>query len=314
VHTEPQYSPAYLQCWRSGELAKRVQQGLAALQNCDLCPRACHADRLANANGVCQTGRQARVESFFAHHGEEDCLRGRRGSGTLFFGSCNLRCIFCQNFELSWGAEGHEYRAEQIAAMMLRLQREGCHNINFVTPSHVIPQVLEALLLAVEDGLRLPLVYNSSGYDRVDSLQLLDGIVDIYMPDFKFWRAEVAQCYAAAPDYPEVARRAIAEMHRQVGLLVFDEDGIARRGVLLRHLVMPEGLADTASIMRWAAENLGTGTYVNVMAQYRPAGRVGPRQYCELNRRLSENEYREALEATCRAGIRRIDGRSGGDW
>jgi putative pyruvate formate lyase activating enzyme len=303
-------APAYLRCWRSGELAERVRQALDRLRDCDLCPRACHANRLEGASGFCETGRWARVESFFAHTGEEDCIRGRRGSGTIFFGSCNLRCVFCQNFELSWRPEGRECRPEEITAMMLRLQQEGCHNINFVTPSHVIPQILETLLPAIEGGLRIPLVYNSSGYDRMDSLRLLDGVVDIYMPDFKFWRPEVAQRCAAAPDYPEVARQALAEMHRQTGSLVFDAQGVARRGVLLRHLVMPEGLADTAEIMRWVAENLSPETYVNVMAQYRPAGQVSARQFGELNRCLVGKEYRDAVEAARRAGIRRIDGRS----
>jgi putative pyruvate formate lyase activating enzyme len=249
----------------------------------------------------------ARVDSFFPHQGEENCLRGRYGSGTIFFASCNLHCVFCQNFELSRKAEGHERSAEEIAGMMLRLQQDGCHNINFVTPSHVIPQILEALLLAVESGLRLPLVYNSSGYDRVDSLRLLEGIVDIYMPDFKFWRPEVAQRYAAAADYPEIARLAIGEMHRQVGALVLDSHGVACRGVLLRHLVMPDGLADTTQLMSWVEEHLGRQTYVNVMAQYRPAGQVSSQQFRELNRCLTEQEYRDALDATRRAGIRRIE-------
>jgi putative pyruvate formate lyase activating enzyme len=309
MNTENQNPPAYLQCWRSGELAGRVEKAVAALQDCVLCPRDCHTNRFTSIEGVCQTGRLARVANFFPHHGEEECLRGTRGSGTIFFGSCNLRCIFCQNAEHSWGLQGHEYPAQEIAAMMLRLQAEGCHNINFVTPSQVIPQVLEAVLLAVEQGLRLPLVYNTSGYDRVEALRLLDGVIDIYMPDFKYWRLEIAHRYSAAPDYPEVARQAITEMHRQVGPLVLDQNGIARRGLLLRHLVMPEGLPDTEQIMRWVVQTLGPETYVNLMAQYHPAGRVGPERYCELNRSLTETEYSKALQATYRAGIRRIDGR-----
>ena len=230
------------------------------LADCALCPRACHADRVRGAGTVCRTGRHAVVSSAFAHFGEEDCLRGTRGSGTIFFGWCNLRCGFCQNWELSAEGEGREVTADELAELMLQLQQRGCHNINFVSPSHVVAQILEALALSAERGLRLPLVYNSGAYDTLEALALLDGIIDIYMPDFKFWDAEHAKCYSKAPDYPEVARLAISEMHRQVGTLILDERGIAQRGVLLRHLVMPGGVAGTRAIMEWIAREVSPET------------------------------------------------------
>ncbi|MFQ5695625.1 MAG: radical SAM protein, partial [Terriglobia bacterium] len=237
------FEPAYVKLQRSGELRRRVERALALLRDCTLCPRNCHVDRLADKFAVCKTGRYAAVGSHFAHFGEEDCLRGWRGSGTIFFAWCNLRCVFCQNYDLSWEGAGRGTKPEELAQMMLRLQEQGCHNINFVTPEHVVPQILEALPLAIEAGLRLPLVYNTSAYDSLDSIELLDGVVDIYMPDFKFWDAERARHYAKARDYPEAARRAIQAMPRQVGDLVLDQNGLALRGVLLRHLVMPGGIA-----------------------------------------------------------------------
>ncbi|HVP51350.1 MAG TPA: radical SAM protein, partial [Terriglobales bacterium] len=243
VQTRAGVRPSYLNLWESGELARRVERGLSKLGDCALCPRDCHVNRLADKFAVCRSGRYARVSSHFAHFGEEDCLRGTRGSGTIFFSGCNLRCVFCQNFEVSWLVEGEITPPRRLAAMMLELQERGCHNINFVTPEHVVPQILEALLIAVEGGLRLPLVYNTGAYDSLDSLELMDGLVDIYMPDFKFWDPEMARRYLRAPDYPETARRAIKEMHRQVGPLTVDENGLGLRGVLLRHLVMPGDIA-----------------------------------------------------------------------
>ncbi len=259
---------------------------------------------------MCKTGRHARVSSYFAHFGEERCLSGSRGSGTVFFSSCNLRCAFCQNYEISWLGEGHATRPDELAEMMLDLQNKGCHNINFVTPEHVVPQILEALLLAVERGLRLPLVYNTSAYDSADSLALMDGIVDIYMPDFKFWDAPQAKRYAKAPDYPDTARRAIKEMHRQVGPLVTDEHGVALRGVLLRHLVMPGSVAGTPEIMRWIARELGVDTHVNVMAQYHPACRVSETEYQEIDRCITRNEFQQAIQAFYAAGLVRLDAHS----
>ena len=304
------FQPAYVELWRSGELARRVELGRQKLADCTLCPRNCHVDRIANKTKVCRTGRYAVVSSYFAHFGEEFCLRGNRGSGTIFLSWCNLRCVFCQNYEISWLGDGRITKPEEMAGMMLHLQEQGCHNINLVTPEHVVPQILEALLLAVERGLRLPLVYNTSAYDSLDSLRLMDGIVDIYMPDFKFWDPESARRYAKAPDYPEAARLAIKEMHRQVGPLVTDEQGIAVRGVLLRHLIMPGNAAGTPEIMQWIARELGPDTYVNLMAQYRPACRVSETDYPEINRCIALDEFRQALDAFQCARLTRLDAES----
>ncbi|HEU5299762.1 MAG TPA: radical SAM protein [bacterium] len=280
------------------------------LRSCEVCPRRCRVDRLADHWSFCKIGRFALVSSAFAHFGEEDCLRGWNGSGTIFFSMCNLRCAFCQNAEISQQKAGREVTPRELAGIMLALQERGCHNINVVTPEHVVPQILEALPLAVEMGLRLPLVYNTGSYDSLHSLHLLDGIVDIYMPDFKYWERETARVYLKAPDYPEVARRTIAEMHRQVGPLVIDRYGLAARGVLLRHLVMPGAADDTRQIMGWIAQTLGTDTYVNVMAQYRPAGQVGrsPR-YAAIDRPILPEEYASAIRAAREAGLHRLDAR-----
>jgi putative pyruvate formate lyase activating enzyme len=249
------------------------------------------------------------VSSYFPHFGEEDCLRGWNGSGTIFFGWCNLRCVFCQNWETSQEGAGVEVSARELAAMMLELQARGCHNINWVTPEHVVPQLLEALPYAVEGGLALPIVYNTSGYDSLESLALMDGIVDLYMPDFKYWDPHLAARHLKAKDYPEVARRAVREMHRQVGALELDTEGLARRGVIVRQLVMPDAVDDAAEIYRWLAAELGPSTYVNVMDQYRPEGSVlrAPEKYPELARTLRADEHEAALEAARRAGLSRID-------
>jgi putative pyruvate formate lyase activating enzyme len=300
------FEPAYRKL-PEGELRRRAAQAVAGLADCRFCPRECGANRLEGGEGVCRTGRYAQVSSFFPHQGEEDCLRGRRGSGTVFFSGCNLRCVFCQNFDNSQGGRGAECDAARIAAMMLELQAAGCHNINWVTPEHVVPQVLEALALAAENGLRLPIVYNTSAYDSMQSLSLLDGVVDIYMPDLKIWNPPLARQYLLAADYPAVARQAIREMHRQVGELKMDEHGLARRGVLVRHLVMPGNAAGTPGIMRFLAEEVSPHTYVNIMAQYRPAGKVRAGRFDEINRPVSREEYARAFEAARAAGLHRFD-------
>jgi putative pyruvate formate lyase activating enzyme len=303
------FEPAYLRLYESGELQRRVERARQLLQSCTACPRNCRVDRLADKFAVCKTGRYAIVSSFGPHHGEEDCLRGWRGSGTIFIAGCNLRCVFCQNFDISWQVRGTPAPPEKLARMMLELQAEGCHNINFVTPEHVVPQIIEALRDAVAGGLRLPIVYNTSAYDSMESLELMDGVVDIYMPDFKYWDSEKARKYSRAPDYPQVARRTIKEMFRQVGDLVMEEHGIARRGLLIRHLVMPNDIAGTNEIMRWIAAELSSTTYVNVMPQYYPAGKVSRSEYAEINRRLLPSEYERALDAAWRAGLTRLDAR-----
>lgn len=302
------FEPAYL-ALPPGELRRRAAEAVAGLASCAFCPRRCGVNRLEGREGVCRTGRDAQVSSFFPHLGEEDCLRGRKGSGTIFFSGCNLRCVFCQNFDISQAGRGADCDSERIAAMMVELQSLGCHNINWVTPEHVVPQVLEALAAAAERGLRLPVVYNTSAYDSPESLRLLDGIVDIYMPDFKIWDPELARKYLLAEDYPQAARDAIREMHRQVGDLKMDEDGLARRGVLVRHLVLPGGAAGTREITRFLAEEISIHTYVNIMAQYRPAGKVRPGLFDEINRPITGGEYEQAFAAAGDAGLYRFDER-----
>jgi putative pyruvate formate lyase activating enzyme len=306
------FEPAYMTLYRSGELQRRAEAAIASLAECLVCPRDCGVNRLADKTAACKTGRYARVGSYFPHFGEEDCLRGWRGSGTIFFSWCNLRCVFCQNFDISQDGEGADVRPRQLAAMMLDLQKRGCHNINFVTPEHVVPQILEALPIAVEGGLRLPLVYNTSAYDSMESLALMDGIVDIYMPDFKFWDERLSLRYLKARDYPDAARRVVKEMHRQVGDLSFDEHGLAQRGVLVRHLVMPGEIAGSAEIMRFLAEEVSPNTYVNVMAQYYPAGKVSAEKYEEINRHTTSAEYQAGVRLAREAGLRLDERRPGG--
>lgn len=301
------FEPAYMGLYGSGELKQKVNRAIETLACCQMCPRNCRDDRLAGKVGICKTGRFARVNSYFPHYGEENCLRGWRGSGAIFFSQCNLRCQFCQNFEISHLGKGEEVSPEQLAGMMLELQAEGCHNINLVTPSHVVPQILEALLLAIEGGLRIPIVYNTSAYDSVESLQLLDGVVDIYMPDFKIWDSHMALKYLAAKDYPEMARRSIKEMYRQVGELRLDENGLAKRGVLVRHLLMPGNVAGTRDILKFLAREISLHTYVNIMEQYAPAGKVCEEQFPELNRRITHHEYFQAINMAQKAGLYRFD-------
>jgi putative pyruvate formate lyase activating enzyme len=308
VRSSARFEPAYRRLGVAA-LRERAAEALEMLRDCRVCPRDCRVNRLEDRWAVCKTGRRAIVSSYFPHFGEEDCLRGWRGSGTIFFSMCNLKCVFCQNFEISHLGEGRPVPPEALAAMMLALQDAGCHNINLVTPEHVVPQVLEALPLAVEAGLRLPLVYNTSAFDSLHSLRLLEGIVDIYMPDFKVWDREVARRYLLAPSYPEVARAAIGEMHRQVGDLVVDERGLALRGVLVRHLVMPGGVAGTPEIMRWLA-TLSADMYVNLMAQYAPAGKVSASRFPELNRPVTATEMADAYAEARAAGLWRFDRRA----
>jgi putative pyruvate formate lyase activating enzyme len=303
--------PGYLALARSDELRRRAAAALAGLACCRLCPRDCGIDRLHDHTAVCRIGRYARVSGYGPHHGEENCLRGWGGSGTIFFAGCNLLCVFCQNWVTSHECEGQIVTPERLAGMMLELQAGGCHNINWVTPTHVVPQALEALAIAAENGLRLPIVYNSGGYDSPDTLQLLDRVVDIYMPDFKFWDPTTVARLAKAGDYPERARAAVKEMHRQVGPLQLDADGLARRGVLVRHLVMPHGLAGTPEVARWLVAELSPDTYVNIMDQYRPDGAVvqagSAARYADIRRRITVEEFRVASEDARAAGLRRFD-------
>ncbi|MBE9520238.1 MAG: radical SAM protein [Proteobacteria bacterium] len=301
--------PGYLLLHETGELQVRIDEARKRLSPCVICPRQCQVDRLAEEKGICRTGSQAMVSSYARHFGEESPLVGTGGSGTIFITNCNLLCVFCQNYDISHLGQGLEASGGQFAAMMVSLQRQGCHNINFVTPSHVVPQILAALPKAIGKGLQVPLVYNSSGYDSVETLKLLDGVFDIYMPDFKFWEGESAKRYARAPDYPEKARAALKEMYRQVGDLQLDDDGIAVKGLLVRHLVMPGARQETREIMGFLANEISKQTYVNVMDQYRPCGRAG--DFPPIDRQPTHAEYQDAMAAASEVGLTRLDER---DW
>ena len=306
VVTQHAAYPAYVSLLKSGELDHRVKWAHRELEHCRACPWECGINRLADEKKVCRIGRYARVASYFAHFGEEDCLRGWRGSGTIFFAWCNLRCVFCQNFDISQADAGVEVSAEQLADMMLQLQDQGCHNINLVTPEHVVPQIVEALAVAIPRGLRLPIVYNTSAFDSLESLRMMEGLVDIYMPDFKFWDPQKAKRYLKTEKYPEAARAAIKEIHRQVGDLVIDEQGLARRGLLVRHLVMPGFLDDTRQILRFLAEDISPHTFVNIMGQYHPAGKVDANRYPEINRRPGYDELQQAYAFAREVGLHRF--------
>ncbi len=298
-------SASYLALADSGRLQGRVEAALDLLAPCTACPRQCRVDRLADQQGSCQTGRLATVASYAPHFGEERPLVGTSGSGTIFLAGCNLGCVFCQNYDISHLAHGREVTADQLAAMMVKLQNIGCHNINFVTPTHVVPQILEALPAAIAAGLTVPLVYNCGGYESLEMLRLLEGVFDIYMPDAKYADGDVAARFSNASDYPDRMRAALREMHRQVGDLQMDERGLAVRGLLVRHLVLPEDLAGTTRIMQFIA-SLSKQTYVNVMDQYRPAYRAD--EYPSLGRTLTGPEYRDAVQAARHAGLTRLDG------
>ncbi|MDK2955149.1 MAG: putative pyruvate formate lyase activating enzyme [Desulfovibrionales bacterium] len=305
--------PGYLALAVSGELAWRAERARKLLAACRLCPRRCGVDRLQDELGFCGAGARAGVASYHLHFGEEGPLVGETGSGTIFFSGCNLGCVFCQNADISQSRDGGvEAEPEELAGAMLDLARQGAANINLATPTHVVPQILEALCVAAEHGLRLPLVYNSSGYDDAQTLRLLDGVVDIYMPDVKIWEPDQAARLLSAEDYPQRARAAVLEMHRQVGDLQVAEDGLARRGLLVRHLVMPARLAGTESWVHFLAENVSLETCVHVMAQYRPCHRA--RDFADIARAITNDEFREALDAARRRGLRRLLGRGESLW
>ena len=299
--------PAYLKLLGSGELRTRVAGAYQHLSICDVCARHCRVDRRAGQIGVCRTGERAKVSSYGPHLGEEDPLRGWRGSGTIFFTRCNLKCRFCQNHDISQTDAGHEVEPENLAVIMLELQAEGCHNINLVSPSHVVPQIMAGVLIAAQSGLRLPLVYNTGGYDSAAMLKLLDGVVDIYMPDMKYADAEIARRFSKVADYPRVNQAAVREMHRQVGDLQINRLGLATRGLLVRHLVLPGNLAGTDEIVRFLANEISPDTYLNLMDQYRPAYKAYHSP--ELNRRITRREYETAIQMARAAGLRRLDER-----
>lgn len=306
--------PSYLKLHKSSLLKGRIKKAVNTLSSCTICPHKCRVNRLVGELGICRVGSRARVSSFGPHFGEESPLVGQNGSGTIFFEGCNLLCLFCQNSDISHiDRQGDEspqaISDEQLADIMLSLQQQGCHNINFVTPSHVVPQILSALPIAIDKGLNIPLVYNTGGYDSIQTLKLLEGVIDIYMPDCKFITAETAKQYTKARDYPDVMKKAVREMYRQVSDLEISKDGLAVRGLLVRHLVMPGHLEETASILDFLAQEISTETYLNIMDQYRPCYKAFDTP--PINRSLSSNEYSQAVNMAKQKGLNNLDQR---DW
>jgi putative pyruvate formate lyase activating enzyme len=302
------FLPGYLALAESGVLARRAEQARRHLEDCDLCARYCYVNRLKSVRGaVCRTGERAVVHSHGPHHGEEPPLRGHRGSGTIFFSWCNLRCDFCQNWEISRQGRGVGRDPEQLAEMMLALQAMGCHNINLVSPSHVVAQIIAAVSIAARRGLKLPIVYNTGGYDSMEALRLLDGVIDIYMPDMKFADSTKAHRLSHVRHYVSYNREAVREMHRQVGDLVLDEEGIARRGLLVRHLVLPDNLSGTDGVLKFLAEEISRDTYLNLMDQYRPCYRADA--HPSMDRNITDAEFAQALRWAREMGLERLDRR-----
>lgn len=293
--------PRYLKSYQEGKLREKTEKLYLGLASCAICPRNCRVNRLEDKHGFCQTGRLSRVYSYFSHHGEEPAISGKNGSGTIFFSHCNLRCAYCQNYEFSQLGGGREAGEEELAGYMLALQREGCHNINFVTPTHVIPQILKALLLAIEGGLNIPLVYNSSGYDSAQTLRLLDGIFDIYLPDARYADSAISLKLSRAKDYPGVNQAALLEMYRQVGIARIDNGGIAESGLIIRHLVLPNNLSGTEEIMRFISQRLSKDTWISLMSQYFPCHKA--EDYPEISRRVTQEEYLRAMNIMYSCGL-----------
>ena len=298
--------PSYIKLYETGELQKRIDALNMILEDCHLCPRNCRVNRIQGEKGVCRVGALPMVSSFHAHFGEEKPLVGRYGSGTIFLTYCNLKCLFCQNYDISHLGEGREVSLKELGDMMISLMRQGCHNINFVTPTHQTAQIVSALPYAIERGLGIPLVYNCGGYEFLETIKLLDGIFDIYMPDFKYGSNESAKKLSAAPDYVEITKVAIKEMHKQVGDLKMDKRGIAERGLLIRHLVLPEGLAGTWEVMKFIATEISKNTYINIMDQYRPCYKAF--EHPPMNRRITGEEFEEAVRIAREEGLGRLDG------
>jgi putative pyruvate formate lyase activating enzyme len=303
---EGNWEPAYVRLEREGRLVQRVEEARSLIEACSLCPRECGVNRLKGEKGFCRAPDRVVVYGAHPHFGEEISLVGSHGSGTVFFSNCNLRCVFCQNWPIAHEGRGKKIEDEKLAEMMLRLQKKGSHNINLVTPTHVMPHILSATRIALKKGLRIPLVYNTSGYEREEILRILDGIVDIYLPDMKYMDASNATKYSSgASDYPEVTKKAIIEMHRQVGLHQTDRHGVVRRGVMIRHLVMPNGVAGTREFVRWVARNLPKSTYVNIMPQYHVEYRAY--DYPEIARGITVEEFLEAMGWAEEHGLTNMD-------
>jgi putative pyruvate formate lyase activating enzyme len=303
------FEPSYLKLLKTGEIEERINKLYKILERCELCPRKCHVNRLKNEKGVCRAGLKMKVSSYFPHFGEEDVLVGNHGSGTIFLSNCNLRCIYCQNFEISHLGEGKERSEEEVAKMMLDLQEAGCHNINLVTPTHYASQLVKAIKIAAEKGLKLPIVWNCGGYENVEVIKLLDGIVDIYMPDMKYGDNEPGKKYSSPPvlDYWDRCKEAVKEMYQQVGDLKIDERGLAFKGLLIRHLVLPNDIAKTENVLNFIAKEISPNSYVNVMSQYFPCGEVvlNPKKYPELSREITSEEYKKAVRLALKLGLTR---------
>lgn len=295
--------PSYLRLSKN-ELNFRVEKLFSLMEKCELCPRNCGVNRLQNQKGFCQVGFLPQVSSYHPHFGEEACLVGKYGSGTIFLTGCNLQCVYCQNFEISHLGEGKEVSFEKLAEMMIELQNRGCHNINFVTPSHQVPQIVKAVSIAIEKGLKIPLVYNTSAYDSVKTLNLLDSIFDIYMPDTKYSDDKIALRYSKAPNYFKIMKEAIKEMHRQVGDLIIDKDGIAKRGLLVRHLVLPNNLAGSEKIFEFLAKEVSPNTFLNIMAQYYPTWKAF--NFPEISRRITKEEFEMAIFLAKKFGLKKL--------
>ncbi len=304
ISSDNDFIPAYLKLSKE-DFRDKTQKAEAILKDCTLCPRNCRIDRTSEEEGFCRTGNKPYVSSWNPHFGEEKPLVGRFGSGTIFFAHCNLGCLFCQNWTISHLDEGNIVSYKKLADIMLSLQDSGCHNINLVTPTHQVPMILKSIEIAIDNGLKVPIVYNCGGYESLETLKILNGIIDIYMPDFKYSSPEYAMKYSKAKDYPSVAKAAIKEMHSQVGDLVTDDRGIALRGLIVRHLVLPEGRAGTEEIARFLADEISPDTYTNIMAQYYPCYKAAENP--PLDRRLTNDEYKKAVKAASDAGLKRLD-------
>jgi len=301
----PDYEPGYLNLHRSGELKRRGEELWEIMESCRLCPRECRVNRIKGEKGFCRADSKLIISSYHPHFGEEAPLVGTRGSGTIFFTNCGLRCVFCINWEVSQGGEGKERTIEELADMMLNLQKLGCHNINVVTPTHYSAHIILALDIAAGKGLRIPFVYNTCGWEKLEILKLLDGVVDIYLPDFKYWDSAMAEKYSGAPGYPAVTKKALLEMHRQVGVAKPAKNGLMYRGLMIRHLVMPNNVGGSKEVIKWIAESLPKDTYVNIMSQYRPMYKAF--DFPQIARRLTKEEYREVVDYARELGLTNLD-------
>jgi putative pyruvate formate lyase activating enzyme len=293
--------PSYLNAYNDGSLEKLIEQALKMLECCAICPRNCKVNRLKGQKGFCKTGLRPKVCSFMPHHGEEPPISGERGSGTIFFSQCNMSCVYCQNYEFSQLGEGREVDFEDLAQFMLELQNLGCHNINLVTPTHVMPQILKSLRIAISKGLKIPIVYNTGGYELPEMIKLLDGIVDIYLPDMRYADSQMSKTHSNAPDYPKYNQATVKEMHRQVGVAQINDEGIIKRGLIIRHLVLPNGISGTEKTMKFISEELSQDSYISLMSQYTPYYKA--HEFKSVSRKITLEEYEEARNAMHKYGL-----------